>query len=194
MVNGMTALTLKLPPRLTEVQFYRICRANPELRLERTASGELVIMSPTGTETGARNSSLTAQLWFWNERTGLGQVFDSSAGFRLPDGATRSPDASWVSQQRWQQLSAEEKKRFALLCPDFVAELRSPGDSLADLQSKMKEYMTNGTCLGWLLDTVRRRVEIYRPGQEVEIVDNPDSLSGEEVLPDFKLDLSRILY
>jgi len=194
MVNGMTALILKLPPRLTEVQFYRICRANPELRLERTASGELVIMSPTGTETGARNSSLTGQLWSWNERTGLGQVFDSSAGFSLPDGATRSPDASWVSQQRWQQLSAEEKKRFAPLCPDFVAELRSPGDSLAELQSKMSKYMANGARLGWLLDTVRQRVEIYRPGQQVEIMESPNSLSGEEVLPDFRLDLSRILY
>ena len=190
----MTALTLKLPPRLTEAQFYRICRANPELRLERSAVGELVIMSPTGTETGARNSSLTGQLWSWNERTGLGQVFDSSAGFNLPDGATRSPDASWVSQPRWQQLSAEEKKRFAPICPDFVAELRSPGDSLAELQSKMNEYMANGARLGWLLDTVRQRVEIYRPGQQVEIVENPNSLSGEAVLPGFRLDLSRILY
>lgn len=190
----MTALTLKLPARLTATQFYRICRANPELRLERSASGKLIIISPAGTETGARNSSLTGQLWSWNERTGLGQVFDSSAGFNLPDGATRSPDASWVSQSRWQQLSAAEKKRFAPLCPDFVAELRSPGDNLAELQSKMDEYMANGARLGWLLDTVRQRVEIYRPGQQVEIVENPDSLSGELVLPGFKLDLSRILY
>lgn len=164
----MLTLTLCLPPRLSERRFVQICQANPELHLERTATGELIVMSPTGSETGFRNTQLTGQLWWWNEQQGLGEVFDSSTGFRLPNGADRSPDASWVSKERWRALTSAQRRRFAPLCPDFVAELRSPSDDLAPLQAKMREYVANDARLGWLIDTGMQRVEIYRPEQPVE--------------------------
>ena len=188
----MSALTLCLPPRLSERRFLQICQANPELHLERTANGELIIMSPTGSETGLRNTQLTGQLWWWNEQQNLGEVFDSSTGFRLPNGADRSPDASWVAKDRWLALTPAQRRRFAPLCPDFVAELRSPSDDLAPLQAKMREYLANGARLGWLIDTGIQRVEIYRPEQPVEVLERPESLSGEEVLPGFVLRLERI--
>ena len=188
----MLTLTLCLPPRLSERRFVQICQANPELHLERTATGELIVMSPTGSETGLRNTQLTGQLWWWNEQQDLGEVFDSSTGFRLPNGADRSPDASWVSKERWRALTPAQRRRFAPLCPDFVAELRSPSDDLAPLQAKMREYVANGARLGWLIDTGMQRVEIYRPEQPVEVLERPETLSGEEVLPDFVLRLERI--
>ena len=161
----MSALTLRLPLRLSERRFLQICQANPELHLERTATGELIVMSPTGSETGLWNTQLTGQLWWWNEQQDLGEVFDSSTGFRLPNSADRSPDASWVAKDRWLALTPAQRRRFAPLCPDFVAELRSPSDDLASLQAKMREYVANGARLGWLIDTGMQRVEIYRPGQ-----------------------------
>lgn len=188
----MSALTLCLPPRLSERRFLQICQANPELHLERTANGELIIMSPTGSETGLRNTQLTGQLWWWNEQQDLGEVFDSSTGFRLPNGADRSPDASWVTKDRWLALTPAQRRHFAPLCPDFVAELRSPSDDLAPLQAKMREYVANGARLGWLIDTGMQRVEIYHPEQPVEVCEQPETLSGEKVLPGFVLRLERI--
>jgi Uma2 family endonuclease len=180
------------PLHITDEQFFDLCAANDTLRLERTAQGEMIVMTPAGGETSNRNSSLTARLWLWNQHTGLGQVFDSSGGFKLPNGAERAPDASWVAQARWDALSAEERRRFPPLCPDFVVELRSPSDRLSDIQEKMQEYRDNGARLGWLIDPETQRVHIYRPGQSVEILDAPDTVSGEQVLPGFVLDLGDI--
>ena len=188
----MSALTLRLPPRLSERRFVQLCQANPELHLERSAQGELIVMSPTGSETGLRNTQLTGQLWWWNEQRGLGEVFDSSTGFHLPNGADRSPDAAWVSRERWFALTAAQRRRFAPLCPDFVAELRSPSDNLESLQAKMREYLANGVRLGWLIDTETQCVEIYRPEQPTEVSEGPETLNGEDVLPGFVLRLERI--
>ena len=190
----MTALTINLNPviELTDEQYYRLCQQNENLRFERTAGGELIIMSPTGGNTGNRNARLNGQLWNWNEETGLGEVFDSSTGFKLPNGADSSPDAAWVSRERWEAISPEQQERFPPLCPDFVVELLSPSDSLSATQEKMKEYLENGDRLGWLINRRTRQVEIYRPGREVEVLENPTTLSGEAVLPGFVLTLERI--
>ena len=150
-------------------------------------------MPPTGSETSKRNIDLSYQLRAWSRQNNLGVAFDSSGGFTLPNGADRSPDASWVKKERWDALTAEQKDSFAPLCPDFVVELRSKTDSLKKLQDKMQEYIDNGARLGWLIDRQNRRVEIYRPGQDVEILQNPTTLSGEDVLPGFVLDLSEII-
>ena len=190
----MTALTINLNPviDLTDEQFYQLCQENEALRIERTARGELIIMSPTGGETGNRNAGLTAQLWYWNERTGLGLTFDSSTGFKLPNGADRSPDGAWVARERWDSIAPEKQKRFPPLCPDFVVELLSPSDSLTIAQEKMREYLDNGARLGWLINRRARQVEIYRPNREVEVLENPATLSGEAALPGFVLTLERI--
>ncbi|MEW6493075.1 MAG: Uma2 family endonuclease [Cyanobacteriota bacterium] len=195
----MESLTLKVPPAvgLTDEQFYQLCMANEEWRLELTAQGELIIMPPVGGETSIRNSALTAQLAIWNRQTNLGKVFDSSTEFRLPNGAKRSPDASWVILERWEALSSDDRKRFPPLCPDFVIELRSETDSLKELRSKMREYQDNGARLGWLIDPQTPLVEIYRPNRDVETInflfDQPPTLSGEDILPGFVLDLAPIL-
>ena len=190
-------LSLQLPKTIglyvTQEQFAALATANQDLQLERTAQGELIVNPPTGWETGKRNSSITGQLDRWDEENeNLGQVFDSSTAFILPNGATRSPDASWVSQARWDALTPEQTSTFANICPDFVVELRSGSDSLKPLQEKMQEYMDNGAKLGWLIDPQNRQVEIYRPGLEVEVLANPTELSGEEVLPGFVLNLRRV--
>ena len=195
----METLTLNVPPAvgLTDEQFYQLCVANEERRLEFTANGELIIMPPTGGESGIRNSDLNLQLGLWNRQTKLGKVFDSSTEFRLPNGAKRCPDASWVLRERWEALPRDDRKRFPPLCPDVVVELRSETDSLEQLRSKMREYRTNGARLGWLIDPQTPLVEIYRPAVEVETVnfslDEPPTLSGEDVLPGFVLDLAPIL-
>ncbi|MEG4346407.1 Uma2 family endonuclease [Microcoleus sp. A003_D6] len=174
-------------------QFETLALANPDLRLERTAEGELIVNPPTGGESGSRNLSISGQLDRWCEANeDLGKGFDSSTGFILPNGARRSPDASWVSRTRWEALTAQERKGFVPLCPDFVVELRSASDSLSTLQEKMREYMENGARLGWLIDPQNRRVEIYRQQAEVEILVNPVELSGEDVLPGFVLNLRRV--
>lgn len=190
----MTALTVNLNSiiKLTDEQFFQLCQDNENLRFERNATGELIIMSPAGGETGNRNAGLTAQLWMWNELNKLGKVFDSSTGFKLPNGADRSPDAAWVKLSRWDALTQEQQKKFPPLCPDFVVELLSPSDSLKATQNKMKEYINNGARLGWLINRKLRQVEIYRQGQEVEVLENPTSLSGEDVLPGFLLNLEPI--
>jgi Uma2 family endonuclease len=191
----MTALVLNLQPtlQLTEEEFEQICRVNRDLRLERTAKGELIVMPPTGGETGRRNLGLAAQLWNWSQSNSLGIAFDSSTGFTLPNGAIRSPDASWVALERWQALTPLQRRKFIPLCPDFAIELLSPTDELRDTQAKMQEYLANGLRLGWLINPDSKQVEIYRPGQPVEILQNPASLSGENVLTGFALNLSGIL-
>jgi Uma2 family endonuclease len=195
----METLKLNVPPAvgMTDEQFYQLCLANKEWRLELTAKGELIIMPPTGGETGISNSDLNAQLVIWNRQTKLGKVFDSSTEFRLPNGAKRSPDASWVKLERWEALSREDRLRFPPLCPDFVVELRSRTDSLEELRAKMREYRDNNARLGWLIDPQTPLVEIYRPNRDVEAIEfsfnEPPSLSGEEVLPGFVLDLTTIL-
>jgi len=176
----------------TDEQFYQLCRDNPDVRFELTAQRELVIMAPTGSKTGWRNSRLNQRLANWAEQDGTGLCFDSSAGFALPNGAKRSPDASWVKRERWDALSEEQQEGFAPLCPDFVVELRSPEDRLSALQDKMSEYIENGAQLGWLIDPTEKCVYIYRPGQEAERVQTPETISGDPVLPRFVLDLSEI--
>ncbi|MEM7794520.1 MAG: Uma2 family endonuclease [Cyanobacteria bacterium P01_C01_bin.118] len=190
----MTALTVNLESAITitDQQFYQLCRQNPDLKFERTAEGNLVIMSPTGGETGNRNGRLTQQLFNWSDNNELGIVFDSSTGFKLPNGADRSPDAAWVALERWQALTPEQQEQFVPLCPDFVVELMSPSDALSKAQEKMTEYLDNGLRLGWLINRKGRFVEIYRPNQPVERLENPTSLSGETVLLGFNLKLSYI--
>ena len=190
----MTAITLNLNSiiKLTSEQFYQLCEENPDLKLERNANGELIVMPPTGGETGKRNSTANALIWTWNDRTELGEVFDSSTGFTLPNKADRSPDASWVEKSRWSALTPEQREKFIPLCPDFVIELVSPSDSLKKSQEKMQEYMENGCRLGWLINRKKREVEIYRPGQDVEVLQSPLTLSGENVLPGFVLNLQKI--
>ena len=184
---------LELTLELTDEQFFQLCQNNLDLRFERTANGELIIMSPTGSETGRRNSDLNFQLTAWNIQNNLGVVFDSSSGFKLPDGSDISPDSAWVRRDRWDALTPEQKEKFAPICPDFVVELRSASDSLEKLRAKMKVYIKNGAKLGWLLDRKNRQVEISRPDRDVEIRYSPATLSGEDVLPGFVLDLSDIL-
>jgi Uma2 family endonuclease len=190
----MTAITLNLNSiiKLTSEQFYQLCEDNPDLKLERSANGELIAMPPTGGETGKRNVKVTTQLDLWNEQTELGEVFDSSTGFTLPNKADRSPDASWVEKSRWSALTPEQREKFIPLCPDFVIELVSPSDSLKKTQEKMQEYMENGCRLGWLINRKKREVEIYRPGEDVEVLQSPLTLSGENVLPGFVLNLQKI--
>jgi Uma2 family endonuclease len=187
----MNAVTLDLSPviKLTDEQFYKLATAHPDLRMERTPTGKIVIMPPTGGNTGKRNADLTTDLNIWNRQTRLGVVFDSSTEFNLPNAGDRSPDASWIRLERWNALSREEQETFPPICPDFVIELRSPSDRLTRLQSKMREYLRSGLRLGWLIDPKNRRVEIYRQGREVEVLESPATLSGEDVLPEFVLDL-----
>ncbi|MEG3933104.1 Uma2 family endonuclease [Microcoleus sp. T3_B1] len=174
-------------------QFEALALANPDLRLERTAAGELIVNPPTGGESGSRNLSISGQVDRWCEtHEDLGEGFDSSTGFILPNGARRSPDASWVSRTRWEALTPKQRQGFVPLCPDFVVELRSASDSLSTLQTKMREYIDNGARLGWLIDPQNQRVEIYRQQTEVEILINPTELSGEDVLPGFVLNLRRV--
>jgi Uma2 family endonuclease len=190
----MTALILNLSPtiELTDEQFFQLCVNNRDLRLEKTAEGELIIMPPTGWGSGNRNGRLTQRLFNWTEADGTGLAFDSSTGYKLPNGANRSPDASWVKRERLEALNPDPA-RFLPMAPDFAVELRSASDSLQTVQQKMQEYIDNGVRLGWLLDPQNQRVEIYRPGQDVEVLQSPTSLSGEDVLPGFMLDLTQIL-
>jgi Uma2 family endonuclease len=194
----MSTTDLYLPPvlelklDLTDEQFWQLCCDNSDLQFERTSQGELIIMSPTGSVTSERNADLTYQLQAWNRRYKLGKVFDSNGCFKLPNGADRAPDASWVKKERWDALTPEEQEKFAPLCPDFVVELMSRSDSLEKARAKMCEYLENGARLGFLINRKQRQLEISRPHQDVEILDNPDTVSGEDVLPGFVLDLSTI--
>ncbi|MBD2653284.1 Uma2 family endonuclease [Synechocystis sp. FACHB-383] len=196
-VDHPKSLSLNIPEELalqvTPAQFAVLAAENRDLRLERTATGVLIVNPPTGGETGNRNAKIITQLGVWGEANDtLGIAFDSSTGFELPNGANRSPDASWLARERWQTLTPKQRQGFIPLCPDFVVELRSPTDSLKKIQEKMQEYMENGTKLGWLIDPKNRRVEIYRSCEAVEVLENPSTLSGETVLPGFILSLQRI--
>jgi len=174
--------------------FARFCREHPDLRIERTASGELIIMPPAGTESGHRNILLSARLQYWTQDAGIGVAFDSSTGFTLPNTAIRSPDASWIANDRWNDLAPKERQGFSRICPDFVAELRSPTDSIRTVRAKMREYCSQGARLGWLIDPYRNVVEIYRPNRRVKVLKAPLTVSGEDVLPGFTLDLKGILF
>ncbi len=185
--------TLELKIELTDEQFFQLCQNNRDLRFERTANGDLLIMPPTGGETSNRNARLTQRLMNWADTNELGIAFDSNGGFKLPNGADRAPDASWVKIESWNALTPEQRQKFLPLCPDFVVELRSPTDSLKATREKMQEYIDNGARLGWLIDQKNKRVEIYRQGQDVEILQSPTTLLGEDVLPGFVLDLNGIL-
>ncbi len=190
----MTALTLDLTPlmTLTRADFIRLCAANPELKLERTAQGGLIIMAPTGGETGHWNAEITTDLTLWNRQVGKGKSFDSSTGFSLPLGSDRSPDLAWIPIEKWEALDPLARQGLLPLCPDFVVEILSPTDSWIQTQAKMQEYMDNGCRLGWLLDPKTKRVIIYREGQAPEWVEDPETLSGEEVLPGFTLPIRKI--
>ena len=190
----MTALILNLHPaiELTDEQFFQLCQNNRDLRLERTAEGELIIRPPTGWKSGNQNSRLTQRLGNWTETDGTGLAFDSSTGFKLPNGANRSPDASWVRKERLEALNPDPT-RFLPMAPDFVVELRSATDNLKTVQQKMQEYLENGVRLGWLIDPQNQQVEVYRQGRDVEVLQSPTTLSGEDVLPGFVLDLTQIL-
>ncbi|MEG4274494.1 MULTISPECIES: Uma2 family endonuclease [unclassified Microcoleus] len=187
-------LTVNFPAiqSMTVEQFYEFCLVNRDLRIERTASGEVIIMSPAFSDTGNRNIKIAQQLANWAEEDGTGEAFDSSAGFTLPNGATRSPDASWIKLERWNALTEEEKASFAPICPDFVIELRSASDTLKGLQNKMQEYIENGVSLGFLIDRKNRKVYIYRPNREPEILDNPETVSADPELPGFVLRMAKI--
>ena len=189
-------IVLRLPPewKLTQEQVLELCSLNDGIRMEINARGELELMAPTSPATGNRNNGISAQLYFWAETDSTGLAFDSSSGFTLPNGALRSPDASWVLKSRLAELSEGELDRFPAICPDFVVELRSNSDRLGDLQAKMEEYLENGARLGWLIDPLdpRHRVYIYRTGVQVEILEAPENLTGDPELPGFVLDMQRI--
>jgi Uma2 family endonuclease len=178
--------------KLTEEQFMILCQENPELRLELSSQGELIITPPTGSEGGWRSGEVFGSLRAWAKKDQTGLSFDSSTGFTLPNGAIRSPDASWILRERWTALTKAQREKFAPLCPDFVAEVRSQSDKLPDLLDKMHEYIDNGARLGWLIDPLEKRVYIYRPGQSVEILENPEMLSGDSVLPGFILQIQEL--
>jgi Uma2 family endonuclease len=178
--------------KLSDDDFFDFCQANQDWRIERTSDGDLIIMPPTGGETGSRDFDLTGACGIWVKADGTCVGFDSSTGFTLPNGAVRSPDLSWVRLSRWNSLTERERERFAPLCPDFVAELRSPSDSLATLQDKMDEYIQNGAELGWLIDPLGKKVYVYRPHEHVECLDNPATVSGEPLLKGFVLDVREL--
>jgi Uma2 family endonuclease len=187
-------ITLKMQPAvdLSDAEFFALCQANRELRFERNAEGDVFIMSPTGGETGRRSALITAQLVMWALEDGSGTAFDSSTGFHLSDGSVRSPDAAWISNDRYASLSDDERQRFVPLCPDFVIELRSPSDGLEPLQAKMQAYVANGTRLAWLLDPGDRRVHVYRPDRAPLSMESPTKITSDPELPGFALNLEPI--
>lgn len=187
-------VTLRTSPaiELTDDEFFALCQINSDLRLERTSRGDIIIMAPTGAETGNRNSEITRQLGNWTKRDGTGAVFDSSTGFKLPNGADRSPDAAWIPRSRLATLTAKQKEKFLPLCPDFVIELLSPTDTLAATQAKMDEYIENGARLGWLIDPEPRQVHVYRPRVAVVVLENVTEIAADPELPGFVLDLREI--
>jgi len=188
-------LTLHFGPvlrKLSDDDFFDFCQANRDWRIERTSDGDIIIMPPTGGETGERNFNLTGMFHAWVRTDGTGKGFDSSTGFILPNGAERSPDLAWVRVSRWNALTERQRERFAPLCPDFVVELWSPSDSLTTLQAKMEEYIQNGAELGWLIDPFEKKVHVYRPQAQVECLDNPTTVSGEPLLKGFVLDVREL--
>jgi Uma2 family endonuclease len=177
---------------VTQKQFEQLSRKYRKLRLELTSTGELIVMPPTGSETGRLNFNLTSQLAAWFSQLGAGVCFNSNAGFTLPNGAIRSPDVAWIKSERWDSLTEQQKKKFAPICPDFVVELRCPSDNLTPIYLKMFEYIENGTYLGWLIDPVKRQVYVYRPDHEVVTLNNPETVSADPLLPGFTLNLTEL--
>ncbi len=195
LVTEVEPLVLHFQPilkKLSDEVFYEFCLANDQWRIERTAGGDIIIMPPTGGKTGIRNFKLIGQFSVWVETDRTGKGFDSSTIFILPNSAHRSPDLAWVRNERWQTLTEEQQEKFPPLCPDFVVELRSRTDSLKMLQQKMQEYVGNGAQLGWLIDPLKRRVHVYRPNVAAEILNDPQEISGEPVLPGFTLDVASL--
>jgi Uma2 family endonuclease len=192
--TGSPAIIVQLRPvlDLTDDQLYEFSQINRDLRIERNAQGELVIMPPTGGDTGEHNAEITMQLRLWAKREGSGTTFDSSTGFRLPNGAVRSPDAAWIEYSRLEALTQEQRRRYIPLCPSFVIELRSASDSLPDLEDKMREYLENGAKLGWLIDANQKRVYIYKPSGERQELESPSFVSAGPILPGFELDMREI--
>jgi Uma2 family endonuclease len=190
----ITPMELKFHPAISinDDQLFEFCQLNRDFRIERKANGEIVIMSPTGSETGQRNFDLIGQLGIWTKQDGTGVGFGSSGGFTIPSGAVCSPDAAWIKKTDWEAITLEKRQKFAPICPEFIIELRSASDSLKVLKSKMEEYIENGTLLGWLIDRVQRKVYVYRYNKVVEELENPTTLSGGDILPGFVLDLNPI--
>ncbi|HLO88294.1 MAG TPA: Uma2 family endonuclease [Nostocaceae cyanobacterium] len=178
--------------KVSHEKFTQLASINRNLRLERSATGELIILLPTDSNTGNINLDIEGQLWLWNRQNKLGKTFNSSTGFTLPNGAVRSPDAAWIKLAHWEALTLKEREGFAPICPDFVVELLSPSDNIETTREKMREYMENGAILGWLIDRKNRLVEIYRQGREVEVLNHPPTLSGENILPGFVLELAEV--
>lgn len=185
--------TIRRNDRLNDDEFYAFCQANPSLRIEREADGQIIFEMPTNTKTGLRNADLITEIVLWNRKKKLGLVADSSAGFTLPDTSVRAPDVSWISHERWNALSEKEQDKFAKICPDFVIELMSDSDEKYTLPAKMEKYLRNGVRLGWVIDPFSQQTTVYRPEGEIEVVNFTDILSGEAVLPDFELRLSDLL-
>ena len=177
---------------ITDLQFEQLCAQNQDTKFEMTSEGRLIVMSPTGSESGRQNADLLTQISIWNRQSKLGVVFDSSTGFTLPNGAKRSPDVSWIETTRWNELTKQQKRGFAPIAPDFALELLSPNDRLIDTQRKMQEYRECGVKLGWLIHPDEIRVEIYRLGQDVEILNAPSKLSGEDLMPGLVVELNEI--
>jgi Uma2 family endonuclease len=195
-LDSLPAMVVRLGPlrsRLTDEEFEKFCAQNPELRIEMTSEGTMIIMLPVTPEGSNRNFKLTTRFGVWTEQDGSGVGFESSAGFTLPNGAKRSPDVSWMRKERWDGLTPEQRNEFTHICPDFVVELRSKTDRLRTLQAKMKEYIANGAQLGWLIDPIRHQVHVYRADSSAEILDHPKSISGEPLLPSFVLKLDGII-
>lgn len=184
------AVSLQLPPFFSSERFDELRERNPELRFECTAEGVVIVMAPGGSESSGRNAEIIGELLIWNRATRLGRVFDSSELFEFPNGAKRAPDAAWIASNRWNALTQEEREGIAKIAPDFVVELRSPSDRLGDLQAKMEEYIANGVRLGWLIDPETRSAWVHKPGVPALHIENAITLSGEDVLPGFVLDLS----
>ncbi len=190
----MTNFTIEIDSiiDLTDEQFFQLCQINKEIRFERNAKGDLIIVPLMGGETAMINAEISGNLGNWNRQTKLGVAFNSSVGYQLPNGANRSPSCSWIPIEKWNNLTSEQREKFLPFCPDFLIELMSPSDRLSDTREKMKEYLENGMRLGWLINRKDRQVEIYRTGKEVEILDSPETLSGEDILPGFILDMTII--
>jgi len=174
-------------------EFAKICQQNRELRFEMSKEGEISAMPPVHADTSEKNADVVIQLGNWAKKDKSGKVYESSGGFVLPNGAVRSPDACWINKERLEKLIEKERRGFINICPDFVIELRSASDSLPQLKTKMLEYVENGAKLGWLIDAGKKRIYVYRQNKDVEILENPQTLSGENVLQGFNLDLSEIL-
>jgi Uma2 family endonuclease len=182
--------TQNITLRVNRQEFEQLCQDNPDLRLELTATGELIIMAPAGWESSEKNLDLAIDLGIWNRQTQLGRAFDSSGGFTLANGAVRSPDVTWIEKSKL--VNVPPGVKFPQVIPDFVIELRSDTDRMSKLREKMEEYRANGVRLGWLIDPQHKQVEIYRLGRDVEVLAAPATLSGEDVLPNFVLDLRSI--